>query len=57
MDEVQVTHVDYSYDVDTYFPDLDKLPEWVLVEDSEEQTHFDTVYYLKRYLRRKDYRP
>ena len=57
FDEIQVTFIDYSYDVDTYFPDLDKMPEWVLVEESEEQTHFDTVYYLRRYLRRKDYRP
>lgn len=55
FDEIQVTHVDYSYDSDTFFPDLDKLPEWVLVEESEEQTHFDTVYYLRRYLKRKDY--
>jgi len=57
FDEIQVTHIDYAYDADTYFPDLDKLPEWVLVEESEEQTHFDTVYYLKRYLKRTDYRP
>ena len=56
FDEIQVTHVDYMYDTDTFFPDLDKLPEWVLVEESEEMTHFDTVYFLRRYLKRKDYR-
>ncbi len=55
-DEIQVTFVDYSYDTDTYFPNLDKLPEWVLVEESEEQTHFDTVFYLRRYLKRSDYK-
>lgn len=55
-DEIQVTSIDYSYDADTFFPNIDKMPEWVLIERSEEQTHFDTVYFLKRYLRRTDYR-
>ena len=56
LDELEVTAVDYSYDADTYFPDISGMPEWVLVEESEEQTHFDTVYYLRKYLRRKDYK-
>ena len=56
FDEIQVTAIDYSYDVDCYFPDIDKMPEWVLVEESEEQTHFDTVYYLRRYLKRRLYK-
>ena len=55
-DEVHVTAVDYSYVADSYFPNLDRIPEWVMVEESEEQTHFDVVYYFRRYLRRKDYR-
>ncbi len=55
-DEVQVTHIDYAYDVDARFPDLDKLPEWVLMSESEEMTHFDTIYHLKKYSRREDYR-
>ena len=54
-DEVQVTSVDYAYAADSWFPNLDKKPEWVLVDESEEQTHFDVVYYFKRYLRRKDF--
>lgn len=54
--EVHVTAVDYSYNADSYFPNLDKLPEWVMVDISEEQTHFDVVYHFKRYLRRNDYR-
>ena len=53
-DEVQVTAVDYTYAADAYFPNLDKRPEWVLVEESEEQTHFDIVYCYRTYLRRKD---
>ena len=54
-EEVEVTAVDYSYDADAHFPNLDKLPEWVLVEESEEMTHFDTVYHIRRYRRRTDY--
>jgi len=54
-DEAYVTCVDYVYSADAFFPNLDKKPEWVLVGQSEEQTHFDVVYYFKRYLRRKDF--
>ena len=56
LDEAEVTFVDYSYDADAFFPNLDKLPEWVLLEESEELTHFDTVYHIRKYARRKDYR-
>ena len=54
-DEVHLTAVDYMYSADAYFPNLDKKPEWVLVEESEEQTHFDIIYRFRHYLRRKDY--
>ena len=53
-DEVLVTAIDYVYSADSWFPDLDKKPEWVMVDCSEEQTHFDVVYCFKRYLRRKE---
>ena len=53
-EEVLVTAIDYVYSADSWFPDLDKKPEWVMVDCSEEQTHFDVVYYFKRYMRRKD---
>ncbi len=55
-DEVHVTAVDYTYNADSWFPNLDKRPEWVMVDLSEEQTHFDVVYHFRRYLRRVDYR-
>lgn len=55
--EVHVTSVDYVYNADSWFPNLDKRPEWVMTDISEEQTHFDVVYYFKRYLRRVDYLP
>ncbi len=55
-DEAYVTYIDYSYQADTYFPNLDKMAEWVLTSESEEQTHFDIVYYYRQYVRRKDFR-
>ena len=53
-DEVLVTSVEYVYSADSWFPNLDKKPEWVMVDSSEEQTHFDVVYYFKKYKKRKD---
>lgn len=55
-DEAEVTFVEYRYEADKYFPDLDKACEWVMVADSEEQTYFDTIFYFRKYVRRKDYR-
>lgn len=54
-DEALVTYIDYSYQADSFIPNLDKRPEWVLAAESEEQTHFDIVYYFRQYIRRKDY--
>lgn len=56
-DEVQVTYVQHSYEADAHFPNLDKLPEWVMASESEEQTYFDTIYFYRKYVRRKEYRP
>ena len=30
-----VTKIDYIFEGDTFFPDIDKLPEWKLTEESE----------------------
>ncbi|MCF0143098.1 MAG: dihydrofolate reductase [Parasporobacterium sp.] len=54
-DEVEMTYIDYSYDADAYFHDLDHDPRWVLTSESDEQTHFDIVYFYRQYTRRKDY--
>lgn len=54
-DEALITFIDYSYQADAFMPDLNKLPEWVLASESEEQTHFDVIYYFREYVRRKDY--
>ena len=44
-----VTYVDYAYDADTYFPNLDEKPEWKLAEESEEQTYYDIEFYFRTY--------
>ena len=43
-DKAYVTRTDFAYDADTYFPNLDEMPEWKLVKESEEETYFDIEY-------------
>lgn len=52
-DTAYVTKIDYAYDADTYFPNLDENPDWEIAADSEEQTYFDLEYYFYKYERRK----
>ena len=51
-DVAHVTKIDYKYDADTRFPDLDGMPEWSLVERSDERTYFDLEYEFLRYIRK-----
>jgi len=51
-DVAHVTKIDYEYDADTQFPNLDKMPEWSLVERSDERTYFDLEYEFLRYIRK-----
>ena len=56
LDECDVAHItkiDYAYDADAYFPNLDERPEWKITADSEEQTYFDLEYYFYKYERIK----
>lgn len=48
-----VTKIDYAYQADTYFPNLDEMEDWVLAEESDEQTYYDLAYTFCRYERRK----
>ncbi len=48
-----VTKVDYEYDADAYFPNLDQEADWVITDDSEEQTYFDIAYRFLRYQRKE----
>ena len=46
-----ITKIDYAYQADTYFPDLDQDKEWEVVGVSEEQTYFDLEYVWAKYER------
>ena len=48
-DEAIITKIDYSYQADTYFPNLDEKENWELVEEGEEQTYFDLIYHVDTY--------
>ncbi len=48
-----ITKIHHIYDADTYLPDLDQDPDWVLTADSEEQTYFNLEYYNLIYERKK----
>ncbi len=52
-DVAHVTKIDYTYEADAYFPDLDKDPDWEITADSEEQTYFDLEYHFLKYERIK----
>ena len=57
LDECDVAHItkiDFAYDADAYFPNLDELPEWKITADSEEQTYFDLEYFFYKYERVKE---
>ncbi len=47
--QAYITKIDYSYDADAHFPNLDEKPEWQVAEESEEQTYFDLAYTFMRY--------
>ena len=52
-DVAHVTWIEHEYQADSYFPNLDKDPEWVLTEESDELTYFDIAYYFRKYERVK----
>lgn len=51
-DTVYVTKIDRAFQADTFFPDLDEMDEWVMTEESEEQTCFDLEFCFTKYERR-----
>ncbi len=52
-DSAYITKIDYAYDADTFFPDLDASDEWEMTEESEEKTCFDLIYTFTKYTRVK----
>ncbi|MDE7322519.1 MAG: dihydrofolate reductase [Lachnospiraceae bacterium] len=53
-DTAHITKIDYEYQADVFFPRLDRMPEWELTADSEEQTYFDLEYYFLKYERKNN---
>ena len=48
-DTAHVTKIDFEYEADSYFPNLDEMPDWKVTAESEEQTYFDLEYYFVKY--------
>ena len=44
-----VTKIDFAYEADTWFPNLDEREDWSPAEASEEQTYFDLEYQFVKY--------
>ena len=51
-DVAHITKIDYAYEADAYFPNLDEKEEWEITADSEEQTYFDLEYQFLKYEKR-----
>ena len=52
-DVAHVTKIDFAYEADSYFPNLDEMPEWKVTAESDEQTYFDLEYSFMKYERIK----
>ncbi|MCR5295283.1 MAG: dihydrofolate reductase [Lachnospiraceae bacterium] len=48
-----LTKIDYSYEADCHFPNLDEDPEWELESESDEMTCFDLCYTFTVYRRKE----
>lgn len=52
-DTAHVTKIDFAYEADSYFPNLDEMLEWKVTAESDEQTYFDLEYSFMKYERIK----
>ena len=48
-----VTSIDFAFEADSFFPNLDEDGEWEITGKSEEQTYFDLEYEFVKYERKK----
>ena len=46
-----VTKIDFAFEADTFFPNLDQMEEWEITATSDEQTYFDLEYSFVKYER------
>jgi dihydrofolate reductase len=52
-DTAYVTKIEYAYEADAYFPNLDEAPGWEKTAQSEEQTCFDLEYTFVKYEKKR----
>ena len=52
-DVAHITKIDHAFEADSWFPNLDEMPEWEITADSEEQTYFDLEFRFLKYERKK----
>jgi len=50
-DIAHITYIDYEYEADRHFLNLDISNEWSLVLETEEETYFDIPYTFRMYKR------
>lgn len=50
-DMIHVTKIAHVYEADAYFPNIDRMPEWILTGESGEKTYFDLEFTFCRYER------
>lgn len=51
-DAAYVTYIDAEHEADTYFPNLDNMPEWVLECESEEKNYEGLKYWFRKYIKK-----
>ncbi len=52
-DTAHITKINYRFEADAWFPNLDERPEWQITAESDEQTYFDLEYYFYQYEKQK----
>jgi len=52
-DVAHITKIDYAYQADTYFPNLDEKEDWVVAAESDERTYYDVEYQYFKYVKKK----
>lgn len=52
-DTAYVTKINHTYNADAFFPNLEETEDWILKEESDEQTYFDITYTFCKYIKNK----
>ncbi len=47
-----ITRIDYEYQADAHFPNLDENEQWHITDSSDERTYFDLLYEFVKYERK-----